>query len=72
MAYVHKQRFWPVEVKWTEQLRVQELTQIVKYPNGKVWAKVKKPTFFQDLPIQPLPQALFQLGEETTGSSLER
>lgn len=61
IAYVNKGKFWPIEVKWTNQLRPNELKQILKYKNGKIWAKVKAPNQLQHLPIEPLPWALLSL-----------
>lgn len=58
LAYVKNNRMWPVEVKWTTQLRANELKQIVKYKNGKIFAKVKSPSLINNIPIQPLPLAL--------------
>jgi predicted AAA+ superfamily ATPase len=35
-AIIRGRRFYPVEVKWTKQLRVEELKQILTYKNGFV------------------------------------
>ncbi len=59
VAYVDSQRFWPIEVKWTSQLREKSLKQIMKYRNGRIWAKTKEPTMLGGLPIEPLALALF-------------
>lgn len=37
VAVVHEGRFWPIEIKWTGQLRPKDLKQIRKYRNGVVW-----------------------------------
>lgn len=39
VAYIHEKRFWPVEVKWTQQLRNKDLKQIQKYNNGIILSK---------------------------------
>jgi len=62
MAYVHEKRFWPVEVKWTSQLRPGELKQIVKYKNGLILNKSKQRGSIQNIPTRPLPLALLRLG----------
>lgn len=61
VAYVSKYRFWPIEVKWTNQLREKDLKQILKYHNGKILAKVKKSSEIQGIPVEPLPLVLFNL-----------
>jgi predicted AAA+ superfamily ATPase len=61
VAYVDKNHFWPIEVKWTTQLRAKELKQIAKYPNGRIWAKTNTMTEMQKVPVEPLPLALFLL-----------
>ena len=61
VAYVEDDRFWPIEVKWTKQLRPKDLNQIFKYKNGRIWAKTKTKSILQGLPVEPLPLALFQM-----------
>ncbi len=69
IAYIHRNRFWPVEVKWTNQLRPGDLKQIVKYPNARILTRNKLPGAIQGIPTAPLPLALFQLtpGNESPG-----
>lgn len=62
IAYIHQNRFWPVEVKWTNQLRPGDLKQIVKYPNARILTRQKIPGAIFGIPTIPLPLALFQLG----------
>ena len=62
IAYVHEERFWPVEVKWTSQLRPGELKQIVKYQNGLILNKSRRSGSIQNIPTLPLPLALLRLG----------
>src|SRR3990167_6839472 len=61
VAYVHQHKFWPVEVKWTEQLRSNDLKQICKYKNGNIYAKTYEVTRFQTIPVLPLPLALMNI-----------
>ncbi|MCP4757507.1 MAG: ATP-binding protein, partial [Proteobacteria bacterium] len=46
IAYIDRKKFWPVEIKWTTQIRQKDLKQIKKYPNGRILAKTKH---FSDL-----------------------
>jgi len=62
IAYIHKQRFWPVEIKWTRQLRPHELKQISKYPNARILGKSRQPSEVMGIPVEPLPLALFRMG----------
>jgi uncharacterized protein len=39
IAYVHNNKFWPVEVKWSNQLRPHTLKQVQKYKNSTIYAK---------------------------------
>jgi len=61
IAYVYGNRFWPVEVKWTGQLRPKQLKQISKYPNGIILTRSKQTGQIQGIPTTPLPLALLGL-----------
>ena len=61
IAYIDKNRFWPVEIKWTKQLRPKELKQISKYPNGLILTRSKQFGKIRDIPTMPLPLALLRL-----------
>ncbi len=61
VALVRNGGFDPVEVKWTTQLRAKDLAQVATYPNGRVWARTRRPSVLQGLPVEPLPVALFRL-----------
>lgn len=61
IAYVADGRFWPVEVKWTGQLRVKDLKQVAKYPNGKVLDRSHRPRTDTWPVSEPLPLALIRL-----------
>jgi len=62
IAYVNKERFWPIEVKWTGQLRPKELKQILKYSNGKILTKTQITGKIQGIPTEPVPLNLLRLG----------
>jgi predicted AAA+ superfamily ATPase len=62
IAYVAENRFWPVEVKWTGQLRPKQLKQIGKYENGIILTKSRQTGTIQGIPTLPLPLALLRLG----------
>lgn len=61
IAYVDQQRFWPIEVKWLNQLRDKDLKQILKYRDGLILTKNKIKGKIQHLPTLPLPLALWAL-----------
>ncbi len=61
IAYVDKNRFYPIEIKWPNQLRPQDLKQIRKYPNGKILTKLSQSGSTEGIKTEPLPLALFHL-----------
>jgi predicted AAA+ superfamily ATPase len=61
VAFIHKGRFWPVEVKWTHQIRPKDLKQLAKYPHGRILGKSRHRGNIQGIPVEPLPLALFRL-----------
>ncbi len=61
IAYVHDGRFWPIEIKWTTQLRAKDLKQIKKYKDAEIYAKIQSPGWVDDIPIKPLPLALLDI-----------
>ena len=62
IAYVDQNRFWPLEVKWTRQLRPKDLKQIVKYPNGRILTRSRHRGEILGVPTEPLPLAILRLG----------
>ena len=64
IAYVKDGRFWPVEIKWTGQLRPKTLKQIGKYANSRILARRSAPASIGDIPVEFLPQALLRLALE--------
>ena len=58
LAYVDQNKFWPIEIKWRNQVRESDLKQIKKYPNGKIYCKIYQPSNIENVPLYPLPLAL--------------
>lgn len=58
VAYIKDKHFWPIEVKWTSQIRPKDLTQIRKYNNGVIYSKAKQSGRILDVQMIPLPLAL--------------
>ena len=61
IAYIDGGRFWPVEIKWTRQLRPKELRQLARYPQARLLARTRQAGELQGVPVEPLPLALLQL-----------
>ena len=61
VAYIDQDRFLPLEVKWTTQLRPKDLKQIAKYPNGRILTKSRQCGEILGIPTEPLPLALLRL-----------
>lgn len=61
IAYIYQDKFWPIEVKWTQQLRSSDLKQIKKYKNSVIYAKTNEYTFINEIPVLPLPIALLNI-----------
>lgn len=64
IAYIDQGRFWPLEVKWTRQLRPKDLKQIARYPNGRILTKSRQHGKVSGIPALPLPIAILGLGLE--------
>lgn len=63
VAYVKKNKFWPIEIKWANQIRLKDLKQIMKYPNAKILTKNSVMGDINGVPTEPLPLALWNLDE---------
>jgi predicted AAA+ superfamily ATPase len=59
VAYIKNDTFYPIEVKWTKQIRKTDLKQVLKYPNAAIWAKQRNVGTFEHLNVVPLPLALY-------------
>lgn len=62
VAYVRSGRFWPVEIKWTSQLRPKALKQIARYDNGEIWSKERHAGEINGIRTFPLPVRLLLIG----------
>jgi uncharacterized protein len=62
LAYVRGRRFWPVEVKWTGQLRPHDLAQVARYRNGLVCTRRTEPGEVSGVQTLPLPLFLLRMG----------
>jgi len=60
VAYVRDGVFWPIEIKWRNQLRPKDVKQISKYERSKIYSKILEPSKINGIPILPLPLALIQ------------
>lgn len=61
IAYVEQRRIFPIEIKWTNQLHVKELKQVMKYSNSKILTKNQSSGKVSGIPTIPLPLALWEL-----------
>jgi len=61
IAYIEKKKFWPVEVKWRNQIRPKDIKQVSKYKNAKILSRVYEYGRIDSIPLQPLPCALLAL-----------
>ena len=61
IAIVDGNKFRPIEVKWSGQLRPKDVMQIGKYPDGRILDKSKRSRKIDGIPAEPLPLALFRL-----------
>ena len=64
VAYVSHNRIWPVEVKWTAQIRPKDLKQVVKYSNSRILTCSQRYGEIMGIHTEPLPIALFRLGKD--------
>ena len=67
IAYVRDGRFWPVEIKWTNQLRPKSLKQIARYGNGEIWSKSRHSGEMEGVNVLPLPIELLRVGGDDCG-----
>jgi hypothetical protein len=61
IAYIKQNRFWPLEIKWTRQLRPKDLKQIAKYPNSRILTRLRQKGEILGIPTEPLPLELLRL-----------
>ncbi len=58
IAYVQDRRFYPVEVKWSRNVRPEELKQIMCYSNGLILGRVQATRSMMGIPCVPLVRHL--------------
>ena len=58
IAYVEGKRFFPLEVKWSQNIRPEELKQIMCYPNGLILSRVQETRSIMGIPCVPLVRYL--------------
>lgn len=58
IAIVKGNRFLPIEVKWTAQLRQEDLKQIQCYKNSIILWNRSQESILQEIPVIPLPKFL--------------
>ncbi len=63
VVIVRGRRFWPIEVKWTGQLRPKDLRQVRKYRNGAIATRTRSLRWLDGLPVLPIPYVLALLGQ---------
>jgi predicted AAA+ superfamily ATPase len=63
IAYVKENKFHPIEIKWTTQIRTQDLKQIGKYKDSLVLTKNQNGAI-GNIKLEALPKYLFNLGKE--------
>lgn len=68
VAYVKDEQFWPIEVKWTSQLKAKDLKQVQKYKNGIILAKQRQIHQVNSTMSYPLPWYLARAGYHTLHS----
>lgn len=61
IAYIKDKKFWPVEIKWSNQIHLKDFKQLAKYKNSLLLTKRKDTDFLGQMPALPLPLALFRL-----------
>lgn len=61
IAYIKDKKFWPVEVKWTNQIRTKDLKQIKKYQNSLILNKSNQQGHINGIQTIPIPIALLNL-----------
>jgi predicted AAA+ superfamily ATPase len=64
IAYIKHKKFWPIEIKWTNQLRPKDLKQISKYNNGMIFTKSETAGSIFATPTYPLSLALYEMDQK--------
>jgi len=54
IAYIDGNHFYPVEVKWTRQIRPEELKQVLRYKNSLILGRLREVSSISGIPCIPL------------------
>ncbi len=60
IAYVHDNTYWPIEIKWRNQLRPKDLKNIKKHAATRVFSKTLAYGRVDNILVEPLPLALLK------------
>jgi uncharacterized protein len=63
VAYIDNKKFWPVEVKWRNQIRPKDIKQVSKYKDAKILSHTFEYGSIGSIPLEPLPCALLALDQ---------
>ena len=69
IAYIYQNKFWPIEIKWTTQLRSKDLHQVKKYKNSKIVSQLKNFHEIEGIPVEPIPFHLLKLCLQNKGNN---
>jgi len=69
IACIENRRFWPVEIKWTGQIRPKDLKQIRKYHNARILSSIVGQDTIHGIVNEYLPLALLKLGRSPCTAS---
>jgi len=61
VVYVANKKFFPIEIKWRNQLRPEDLKQIKKFPRARIFSKIMSEGLVDGITIEPLPWALLKI-----------
>ena len=61
LAYIREGRFWPLLISWSNQLRIKDLKQLIKYQNAKILTKTLRSGMIEHVRTEPLPWVLWSL-----------
>ena len=64
IAYIIENKFVPIEIKWTHQIRTQDIKQIKKYKNAEIWGQRQENGMFDTTPAYSLIRRLLQLSRD--------
>jgi predicted AAA+ superfamily ATPase len=61
IAYLQGETFFPVEIKWTTQIRPEELKQVILYKNSLILGRQRAPGHIAHVQYVPLIRYLLGL-----------